>query len=65
VVGVGAGGWKSVDEACDRVVKVAKRIQPKRGGIEGDAGRVSDVSEDLSGAEPDSVKDHPQRTFGK
>jgi xylulokinase len=26
--GVGAGGWKSVDEACERVVKVAKRIEP-------------------------------------
>jgi len=28
LAGVGAGGWKSVDEACDRVVKVAKRIEP-------------------------------------
>jgi xylulokinase len=28
LAGVGAGGWKSVDEACDHVVKVAKRIEP-------------------------------------
>jgi xylulokinase len=28
LAGVGAGGWKSVDEACERVVKVAKRIEP-------------------------------------
>jgi xylulokinase len=28
LAGVGAGRWKSVDEACDRVVKVAKRIEP-------------------------------------
>lgn len=28
LAGVGAGGWKSVDEACDRMVKVAKRIEP-------------------------------------
>jgi xylulokinase len=28
LAGVGAGGWKSVDEVCDRVVKVAKRIEP-------------------------------------
>jgi xylulokinase len=28
LAGVGACGWKSVDEACDRVVKVAKRIEP-------------------------------------
>jgi len=28
LAGVGAGGWKSVDEACDRVVKVATRIEP-------------------------------------
>jgi xylulokinase len=28
LAGVAAGGWKSVDEACDRVVKVAKRIEP-------------------------------------
>jgi xylulokinase len=30
LAGVGAGGWKSVDEACDRVVKVAKRIEPNQ-----------------------------------
>lgn len=28
LAGVGAGGWKSVDEACDRVVRVAKRVEP-------------------------------------
>jgi xylulokinase len=28
LAGVGAGEWASVDEACDRVVKVAKRIEP-------------------------------------
>ncbi len=28
LAGVGAGGWQSVDEACDRVVRVAKRIEP-------------------------------------
>jgi xylulokinase len=26
--GVGAGAWKSVDEACDSVVRVASRIAP-------------------------------------
>jgi xylulokinase len=28
LAGVGAGGWKSVDEACDSVVRVASRIEP-------------------------------------
>ena len=28
LAGVGAGGWASVDEACDRVVKVAARVGP-------------------------------------
>jgi xylulokinase len=28
LAGVGAGGWNSVDEACDRVVRVASRIAP-------------------------------------
>lgn len=34
LAGVGAGVWKSVDEACDAVVHVAERIKP-------DAGRVA------------------------
>jgi len=29
LAGVGAGGWKSVDEACDNVVEVAKKVTPK------------------------------------
>ena len=29
LAGVGAGGWKSVDEACDAVVRVTARIPPK------------------------------------
>jgi xylulokinase len=28
LAGVGAGCWKSVDEACDAVVRVASRVQP-------------------------------------
>jgi xylulokinase len=28
LAGVGAGGWKSVDEACDSVVEVAKKVTP-------------------------------------
>jgi xylulokinase len=28
LAGVGAGGWKSVDEACDCVVRVASRVAP-------------------------------------
>ncbi len=28
LAGVGAGGWKSVDEACDGVVRVASRVAP-------------------------------------
>ncbi len=28
LAGVGAGGWKSVDEACDCVVRVASRVKP-------------------------------------
>jgi len=28
LAGVGAGGWKSVDEACDSVVRVASRVTP-------------------------------------
>jgi xylulokinase len=28
LAGVGAAGWKSVDEACDSVVRVASRIKP-------------------------------------
>ena len=28
LAGTGAGGWKSVEEACDAVVRVAKRIAP-------------------------------------
>ncbi len=31
LAGVGAGGWASVDEACDRVVRVASRIAPNQG----------------------------------
>lgn len=30
LAGVGAGGWPSVEEACDSVVKVAKRIAPNQ-----------------------------------
>lgn len=30
LAGVGAGGWKSVDEACSQVVRVAQRITPHR-----------------------------------
>lgn len=30
LAGVGAGGWKSVDEACDGVVSVAARVSPNR-----------------------------------
>jgi xylulokinase len=26
LAGIGAGGWASVDEACDKVVRVAARI---------------------------------------
>jgi xylulokinase len=33
LAGVGAGGWKSVDDACDRVVKVAKRIEPNAAAL--------------------------------
>jgi xylulokinase len=29
LAGVGAGAWKSVDEACDSVVKVTQRIKPE------------------------------------
>jgi xylulokinase len=32
LAGVGAGGWKSVDEACDAVVEVAKKV-----GVSGDS----------------------------
>ena len=28
LAGTGAGGWKSVEQACDAVVRVAKRIAP-------------------------------------
>jgi len=28
LAGVGAGAWASVDEACDKVVRVAARIAP-------------------------------------
>ncbi len=28
LAGVGAGGWPSVEQACDAVVRVAKRIAP-------------------------------------
>ncbi len=28
--GVGAGGWSSVDEACDKIVRVASRVAPKK-----------------------------------
>ena len=28
LAGVGAGNWRSVDEACDAVVRTAKEIQP-------------------------------------
>ena len=31
LAGVGAGIWKSVDEACDAAVRVAERIQPDAG----------------------------------
>lgn len=30
---VGAGRWKSVDEACDAVVRTAQQIQPKPGNV--------------------------------
>jgi xylulokinase len=30
LAGVGAGAWKSVDEACSQVVRVAQRITPVR-----------------------------------
>ena len=30
LAGVGAGGWSSVDEACDKVVRVASRIPPNQ-----------------------------------
>lgn len=30
LAGVGSGCWKSVDEACDAVVRVAKRVTPSR-----------------------------------
>jgi xylulokinase len=30
LAGVGAGVWKSVDAACDAVVKVAKRVKPNK-----------------------------------
>jgi xylulokinase len=29
LAGVGAGAWKSVDEACSAVVRVAERVKPK------------------------------------
>ena len=28
LAGVGAGAWQSVEQACDAVVRVAKKIQP-------------------------------------
>jgi xylulokinase len=33
LAGVGSGCWKSVDEACDAVVSVAKRVSPSREGL--------------------------------
>ena len=30
LAGVGAGAWKSVEEACDKIVRVAARIAPNR-----------------------------------
>jgi xylulokinase len=30
LAGTGAGAWSSVDEACDKVVRVASRIAPDR-----------------------------------
>jgi xylulokinase len=30
LAGTGAGAWKSVDEACDKIVCVAARIPPKK-----------------------------------
>jgi len=30
LAGVGAGAWQSVEQACDAVVRVAKKIQPNR-----------------------------------
>jgi xylulokinase len=34
LAGVGAGLWKSVDDACDRTVKVSKRISPDARSVE-------------------------------
>jgi xylulokinase len=30
LAGVGSGNWKSVDEACDTAVRVAKRVSPSK-----------------------------------
>jgi xylulokinase len=33
LAGVGAGAWKSVDEACSAVVRVAERVKPKQQAV--------------------------------
>jgi xylulokinase len=30
LAGVGSGAWKTVDEACERTIRISKRIEPDR-----------------------------------
>ena len=48
LAGTGAGAWSSVDEACDKVVRVASRIAPNRAAAKTMKRRLPQVPEDLS-----------------
>ena len=51
LAGAGAGAWSSVEQACDAVVRVAKRIEPNAKDFRDHAAGVYDLPEDLCGAE--------------